>query len=171
MAPLSIYNIWKMETIMTLKFISFFSTNSVKEKITTGTLTEGQLFIYFYLIFMYDALGLTQQCISMIGKQASLIDLVNIWGYFIITGVGLLILFFANGGINGNSFVRKFFAFSFTVGYKYGIAFIILGSLSKFISASFVQMYEIIVYFIINLLMVINIAYRIYQTRDLSTLA
>lgn len=144
--------------------IDFFSTKSVKENIIQGTLSEGRLFCYFYFIMMYDAVGLTQQCLAVIGKQATLIDMVNIWGYLSITGIGLLILFFVNGGTKGHHFLKKFFSFSFTVGFKYGIAFIIFGTLSKYINASAAQSYEITTYFVLNILMVINIAFRIYQT-------
>ena len=145
--------------------INFFSTQSVGEKLAKGGLSDSQLFLYFYFIMMYDAFGLTQQCLAMIGKQPSVIDLVNIWGYLIITGIGLLILFFINGGMKGKNFLSKFFSFSFTVGFKYGVAFIMLDALSKLISPTFVQAYEIIIYFFINILMVIHIAFRIYETR------
>ncbi|WP_419420629.1 hypothetical protein ACNVED_04845 [Legionella sp. D16C41] len=150
---------------MILRIRNFFSTAAIKEKILTGTLSESQLFIYFYLIFMYDALGLTQQCLAMIGRQATLLDLVNIWGYLLITGVGLLILFIANGAAKGRNFVSKFFAFSFTVGYKYGLALILLDTLSIVGSSTANQIFKITIYLVINLLMVANIAFRIYQTR------
>ncbi|STX52104.1 Uncharacterised protein [Legionella busanensis] len=150
---------------MILKIRNFFSTESIKEKILSGSLSESQLFVYFYLIVMYDALGLTQRCLSMIGRQATPVDLVNIWGYFIITGVGLLILFIANGASKGRNFVSKFFAFSFTVGYKYGIVLTLLDTLSIVGSSAANQILKITIYLIINLLMVANIAFRIYQTR------
>jgi len=133
--------------------VKFFSTKSVKEKLLKGTLSEGQLFIYFYLIMMYDAVGLTQQCLTIIGKQPSVIDLVNIWGYLIITGIGLLMLFLANGGVKGKNFLSKFFSFSFTVGLKYAIAFIILDALSKLIPPALIQPYEVTIYFLVNILM------------------
>lgn len=148
-----------------LKITHFFSTSFVKKQLIKGTLPEGQLFLYFYLILMYDALGLTQQCLAMIGKQVTLVDKVYIVGYLITTAIGLLILFIANGAFKGKNFVSKFFAFSFTIGFKYGIALIIFSYFSFFLYPSLRQAYEVAVYILMNLLMVTNIAFRIYQTR------
>lgn len=101
--------------------IDFFSTKSVKENIIKGTLSNSRLFIYFYLIIMFDAVWFTQQSLAVIGKQATLSNMVNIWGYLIITSIGMLILFFTNGGTKDNNFLTKFFAFSFTVGLSMGL--------------------------------------------------
>lgn len=148
------------------KIINFFSTKSVKDKIINGTLSEQRLFIYFYLIFIIDAIGFTQQCLSVAGKKLTSVDLVNIWGYLIITVLGLIILYFANGGSKGQNFLSKYFPFSFTVGYKYGIAFIILGVLPNYLPLLSFPVYEIFVFICTNLLMVANIALRIYSVRS-----
>lgn len=137
----------------------FFSTQSVKEKIAGGTLSEIQIFIYLYLILMFDTLSYVQQCLAIIGKQPTLLDWVNIWGLLIINAIGYIVLFFANGGSKGHDFLKKFFSLSFTVGYKYAILF--------FIGTAFLtsQIQSIAAVVILNTLMVANIAFRIYQTR------
>lgn len=63
---------------MKSRIISFFSTNFVKERIVAGNLAEGQIFIYFYLILMFDTITFVQQWLSIAGKTPTLVDLVNI---------------------------------------------------------------------------------------------
>jgi hypothetical protein len=108
---------------------------------------------------------MVQQCIAIIDKQASALDLLNIWGNLTLVAICLPILFLVNGGGRGKNFITKFFAFSITVGYKYAIAFILLNLYAKFITSTYTQTYQISVYVILNILMVANIALRMYQTR------
>ena len=144
---------------MSNKIIRFFSTKSVKDKIANGTLSEKQSFIYFYLILMFDTISSVQQCIAIAGKQPTLLDWVNIWGLLVINAVGLIILFLANGGSNGRDFLKKYFSLSFTVGYKYAIIFYICTALLTS------QAQGIAAIIILNVLMVTNIGFRIYQMR------
>ena len=141
------------------KIINFFSTKSVKEKIANGTLSEMQLFIYFYLILMFDTIGFVQQWLAIAGKPPTLLDWVNIWGLLIINAIGFIILFLANGGSKGHNFLKKYFSLSFTVGYKYAIIFLICTALLTS------QTLGIAAVVILNTLMVANIGYRIYQAR------
>lgn len=141
------------------KITNFFSTKSVKEKITNGTLSEMQIFIYFYLILMFDTVSFVQQWLAIAGKQPTLLDWVNIWGLLIINAIGFIVLFLANGGSKGHHFLKKFFSFSFTVGYKYAILFFICTALLTS------QTLGIAAIVILNTLMVANIGLRIYQTR------
>lgn len=150
---------------MISKILNFFSTKSVQDKILKGTLSEGQLFIYFYLILMIDTIDFVQQCLSVANKNVMPVDLVHIWGLLIINGIGYIILFVANGGTKGKNFLSKFFSISFTVGFKYGIAFIILSSLPNFLSALVIPRYDIGIFIIVNILMVANMAFRIYEIR------
>lgn len=150
---------------MNSKIIDLFSTKSVKEKIIEGTLSEGEIFFFFYFVFMFNVFGVTEEFLSLIESQVTLLDRVNIWGYFIVTGLGILILFVVNGGSKGKDFISKFFAFTFTVGYKYEIALGILDAVAFFISPAVTSIYQITVYLVLNLLMIMNIAFRIYQTR------
>jgi hypothetical protein len=106
---------------MRSRIIDFFSSKNVKNKIVRGSLSEGQLFLYFYLILIYDALGFTQQWLYITGKHPTISDLIIMWSYLLITAIGLLILFVANGGHKGKNFLAKYFAFSFTVGIKYAV--------------------------------------------------
>src|SRR5688500_2633491 len=116
----------------------FFSTNAVKDNLINETLTELQIFCYFYFIFMYDFLGLIEQSFSIAGRSINPLDIIHLWGFYLITGIGILILFIANGAKNGKNFVVKFYALTFTVGYKYGLALIMLDYLTKFINSSLV---------------------------------
>ncbi len=137
----------------------------MKEKIITSTLYEGQLFLYFYLITIYDGIGFIQLCFSVIGKTLTFLDYMNIWQYLLVAVIGLIVLFTVNGGSKGHNFLQKYFSFSFTVGVKYAILYIILESLPNYISLLSSAYYEIPVNIFVNLLMVANIAFRIYETR------
>jgi hypothetical protein len=141
------------------KIATFFSTKYVTEKIANRTLSETQVFIYFYLILMFDTISFVQQCLAIAGKQPTLLDSVNIWGLLIINAIGYIAMFLANGGSKGNYFLKKFFSFSFTVGYKYAILFFICTALLTS------QTQNIAAVITLNLLMVANIGFRIYQTR------
>lgn len=151
---------------MLSRIMHFFSTKDVKNKIDSGTLSEGQLFLYFYLILIYDALGFTQQWLSIAGKQPTTSDTIIIWSYLFITVIGLLILFVANGASKGKNFLAKYFAFSFTVGIKYAIVFVVLGFLPSIISIPNIGYYNIFINIFINLVMILNIAFWIYSTKE-----
>lgn len=151
---------------MKLKILSFFSTNSVKKKIATGKLSEWELFIYFYLILMFDTITFVQQWLAIAGKTPTSVDLVNIWGLLIINATGFIIVFIANGGTKGKNFLNKYFSLSFTVGFKYCIAIILLQTIPA-LFFTLTSAYEILIFIVCNLMMVTNIALRIYQTRDL----
>ncbi|HSW70012.1 MAG TPA: hypothetical protein VLI69_07690 [Gammaproteobacteria bacterium] len=144
---------------MLKKITSFFSTKSVQGKIANGALSETQLFIYFYLILMFDTISFVQQCVAIAGKQPTLLDWVNIWGLLVINAIGFIVLFLANGGSRGHDFLKKYFSLSFTVGYKYAILFFICTALLTS------QAQGIAAVIILNTLMVTNIGFRIYQAR------
>lgn len=141
------------------KIINIFSTKHVKEKIANGTLSEAQIFIYFYLILMFDTISFVQQWLAIAGKQPTLLDWVNIWGLLIINALGFVALFLANGGTKGHDFLKKYFSLSFTVGFKYCILLLICAALLTS------QIQSIAAFVILNMLMVGNIGFRIYQTR------
>lgn len=141
------------------KITNFFSTKSVQGKIANGALSETQLFIYFYLILMFDTISFVQQCVAIAGKQPTLLDWVNIWGLLVINAIGFIVLFLANGGSKGHDFLKKYFSLSFTVGYKYAILFFICTALLTS------QAQGIAAVVILNTLMVVNIGFRIYQAR------
>ena len=149
---------------MKSKIVSFFSTDSVKNKIVTGTLSEGQLFIYFYLILMFDTITFVQQWLSIARKTPTIVDLVNIWGLLIINAIGFIVVFLANGGTKGKNFLSKYFSLSFTVGFKYCLGMIILQAIPAFIF-HLTPAYEIGIFIIFNSLMVANISFQVYQTR------
>lgn len=147
------------------KIISFFSTQAGKEKIQAKRLPQTELFIYFYLITLFDYFGLTQQTLDMIGKTPQFIDYLNIWQFRIVGVVGLILLYLANGGSKGNDFFSKYFTFSFTVGIKYYFLYAVLGYLPKYFPLLMSNYYEIPVNILIDLVMVTNIGLRIYQTK------
>lgn len=147
------------------KILSFFSTKAGIEKIQTSRLSQTELFIYFYLIILFDYFELTQQTLDMIGKTPKFIDYLNIWQFPIVGGIGLILLFLANGGSQGRDFLSKYFTFSFTVGIKYYLLYIVLEYLPTFIPVLASNYYEIPVNILINIVMVANIGLRIYQTK------
>src|SRR5215208_2417257 len=138
------------------KVLNFFSTDSVKKQIAANNLPEGQLFIYFYLILMCDAIAFVQQWLSIAGKIPTLVDLVNVWGFLIVNAIGLIMIFIANGGVKGKNFLSKYFALSFTVGFKYYLAIIIF-EIAAF-NYVLTPTYEISIFIIFNILLVSNIA-------------
>ena len=150
---------------MQSRLLSFFSTRAGKKKIQTGTLSQTELFIYFYLITMFDFFGLTQETLDMIGKIPSFIDYLNIWQFRIIGVIGAILLFLANGGSKGHDFLSKYFTFSFTVGIKYYFLYIILQNLPSYFPALATNYYEIPVNILIDVVMLANIGLRIYQTK------
>lgn len=105
---------------------SFFSTKAIKQKIQAGQLSQAQLFIYFYLITLFDFIGSAQQSLSLIGKLPTVIDYLNIWENVAIATPGLILFYLASGGNKGRDFLKKYFCFSFTVGIKYYLIFIVL---------------------------------------------
>ena len=148
-----------------LGIINFFSTRSVRDKILKNSLSEGQLFIYFYMVLMYDAIGFTQQWLAIAGKEPQFTDWINIWGNLLITATGLIIVFYANGGPKGHQFLTKYFSFSVTVGIKYAIAYIIFGILPILLPILNIPIFDAGVFIVLNSLMIANIAYRIHSTR------
>ena len=150
---------------MRSSFFEFFSTRAVKQKIQTDKLSQLQLFVYFYLITLFDFLGSTQQSLSVIGRSPTTTDYLNIWENPAIAVIGLVLLYIANGGNKGRDFLTKYFCLSFTVGIKYYLVFIILELLPNYFSLFDTNYYEIPVNIIVNTIMVANIGLRIYQTK------
>ena len=147
------------------KLLNFFSTQAGKEKIQAGKLSQTELFIYFYLILLFDYLGSTQQALNMIGKTPRILDYLNIWTNPVLGIIGLILLFLANGGSKGHDFLSKYFTFSFTVGIKYYILYIFLEYLPTDFPALTSNYYEIPITVLINVIMLANIGLRIYQTK------
>ncbi len=143
-------------------FFNFFNTQAVKKKIQCDKLSQTQLFIYFYIITLFDFIGSTQQSLSLIGRSPTITDYLNIWENPAIAAIGLILLYLVNGGNKGRDFLKKYFCFSFTAGIKYYFAFIILESLPNYFSILASNNYEIPVNVIVNIIMVANIGLRIY---------
>lgn len=70
-------------------FFEFFSTKTVRQKIQTHNLSQTQLFLYFYIITLFDFIDSAQQALSLIGRSPSVIDYLNIWEQPIVAAVGL----------------------------------------------------------------------------------
>jgi len=150
---------------MHTKLFSFFSTKAGKEKIQTGRLSQTELFIYFYLIMLFDYFGLTQQTLDMMAKVPTSIDYLNIWLFRIIGVTGFILFYLANGGSKGKDFLSKFFTFSFTVGIKYYFLNMFLEYLPNYFPSLASDYYLASLNLLINILMATNIGVRIYQTK------
>ena len=137
--------------------LSFFSTQAGKEKIQTGRLSPIELFIYFYLVMLFDYFGLTQQTLDMITRAPTSIDFLNIWLFRILGVAGLILFYLANGGNKGNDFLSKFFTFSFTVGIKYYFLDIVLEYLPNYFPSLASNYYLIPKNILINMIMATNI--------------
>ena len=94
-----------------------------------------------------------------------MIDYLNIWELPIVAAIGLIFLYLVNGGNKGKDFLKKYFSFSFTVGFKYYILFMILESLPNYFSTLATNYYEIPINIIVNIIMIANIGLRIHQTK------
>lgn len=145
--------------------LNFFSTRASQEKIKTGCLTQTQIFIYFYLITIFDSISLTLQSIALSGETLKFVDYINLWLTPAMAILGLVVLFLVNGGKKGSNFLNKYFMFSFTVGYKYFVAYLLLESLPHYIPMLEQSSYELSVNILMNIAMVINIGLRIYQAK------
>ena len=141
--------------------LDFFSTSAVNKKIIKKSLSEGQLFLYFFSVMLFDTLNYSLSWLSIAGQNLQTVDLVSIWGNFIFTLFGLIFLFYMNGGKNGEDFIAKFFSFSITVGIKYFIAETIIGWMPSLIPAIKIPYYDLISWWVLDLAMLFNIGYRI----------
>jgi hypothetical protein len=150
---------------MRSKLISFFSTKSVTEQIIQNSLSENQVFLYFYLIMVFDAFNFSLNGISFADTKLTISSLIFLWGYFLFTAIGIILLYFVNGGLKGHHFINKFFSFSVTVGIKYEIAAEIIGRLPELFPFLKIPHYGLITWWWLDLVMLGNIAYRIYKTR------
>jgi hypothetical protein len=156
---------------MIAKIREFFSTRIVTEKLIAGSLPEGHLFLYFYIVMVFDWLQFTLLYLQVADRMASteqpivFSDHLWIWSLFFITILGILICFIVNGGMKGKNFLPKFFSYSVTVGFKYGIAGLVIDNLPTLIPALKLPFYELFSIYALNIAMVSHFAYRISLTR------
>ena len=156
---------------MIMKIKDFFNTRVVTEKLVTHTLPEGQLFLYFYIVIVYDWLQFTlgylqlAERLSNVGKPMGFADYFSVWSTFFFTALGLLICFVANGGMKGKDFLSKFFSYSVTVGFKYGIAGMLIDNVPTLLPALQGPFYELLSLYLVNITMISHFAYRIFLTR------
>lgn len=149
---------------MISSIIDFFSTKSVTKKIMNKTLSENEIFIYLYIVIVGDAFNFSMKSLSLVGSELTYVNQIVIWENAILSGIALLVLFIANGGIKGHDFSAKFFAFSVTVGIKYQIALGVLNKLIGLINIVETVYLEVILWWLINAVMIGNIAYCISKT-------
>jgi hypothetical protein len=143
---------------MNLRYL--WDTKYVKSLLANRSLTEEKSFAYFFAIMGFDWLQFTT---IQLMRASNITDWerTGIVLTFLLTILGILFLFWCNGGIKGKDFLYRYFPLSFIVGWKFLIcastALWILGFLLHDTSKSFVGWASTIVMTVINLAMFLRI--------------
>jgi hypothetical protein len=151
---------------MTSNVLEFFNSRDVKNKITKRTLTEARFFGYLFLVLTFDIYAYLQCKAVYLGNIKVFDSSVNLWAiYLFYVALGVVVFFIANMGFKGKNFLEKYFSYAFTIGIKYFVIFLILLALPKYIHVDNVLTYQLYVFYLLNNLMTLHIAYQIYITR------
>ena len=100
----------------------------MREVLRAQRLSEAAVFRYFLAIMAFDWLQFTWIAVTPSAKISDW-STSSAWATFIITVLGLLYLYRQNGGSSGQQFLRRYFALSVTVGWKFVVAMLITVSL------------------------------------------
>lgn len=112
--------------------IHFFNTKALVSELATGKITERGAFQYFLANTLLWTLTLYYGI--FIGANISWMFLLELVIVLLITVLGLIKAFNANGGADGTNFVIRATCLSFPVGIKINILSIALGWLNYFVS-------------------------------------
>jgi hypothetical protein len=105
--------------------ITIWNTARLKEKLIDKSLSEGQAFIYFFAILLFDYSQFTFDYLGLNGQEPNIWVKTNIIGALALTFFGVLYVFWCNGGTKGEQFFHRYFSLSVVVGIKFVI--LILG--------------------------------------------
>lgn len=139
---------------MRLEHRFLWSTRFVRKQLGANKLSDGAIFGYFLAIMAFDWLQFTLIATTPSASinQRSYVDS---WTTFVITVLGLVYLFYKNGGSGGKEFLSRYFPLSVTVGWKFAVAMFLAMYL---LSAGFAgQNDEVIGWFSAAIVAVLNI--------------
>ncbi|MDR0779693.1 MAG: hypothetical protein LBF16_03235 [Pseudomonadales bacterium] len=94
-----------------------FITNLLR----SGRLSEAATFRYFLAIMTFDWWQFTIFRITPV-SSISLSSMASSWAGFAVTVLGLVYLYYKNGGNTGRQFLQRYFPLSLTVGWKFFVA-------------------------------------------------
>jgi len=96
-----------------------WDTQYVKLQLTSGTMPEWKVFLYFLAITIFDWVQFTSFRLTTGTSPVPYHVLFEAWVLLVITIVGVVFLFFCNGGAQGVDFLRRYFPLSIVVGIKF----------------------------------------------------
>ncbi|MBK8814808.1 MAG: hypothetical protein IPN42_04530 [Methylococcaceae bacterium] len=94
----------------------------MKAELTARAVSEGKSFFYFIAIIGFDCLQFTLVRLSTAPVPLSDWEHVDSLSTFVLTVLGLIFLFWCNGGIRGKDFVYRYFPLAFVVGWKFMVS-------------------------------------------------
>lgn len=95
-----------------------WSTSFIRDRLRTDQLSEAASFGYFLTIMTFDWLQFTLIATTPTPNIKPW-SVASAWATFAVTVLGLLYLYFKNGGGAGKHFLRRYFPVSVTVGWKF----------------------------------------------------
>jgi hypothetical protein len=104
---------------MPLNHRDFWDTNCVKSRLAVRAISESQTFAYFFAILSFDWLQFTAFRLSVSSTPIQTWVHTDALLTLALTVLGLLFLFWCNGGSRGQDFLYRYFPLSFVVGWKF----------------------------------------------------
>jgi hypothetical protein len=147
--------------------IIIWNTNKLKENLAEKTISDFHAFIYFVVILIYDHAAFTLAYLGMKGEELSVYGKINIVSALGLTLLGVLYVFWRNGGIKGEQFFHRYFSLSVVVGIKFAILMLALPTLIDVVSDG--KAYELfpplgsVLFIVLNCLMFAFIGRHVHQ--------
>ena len=114
--------------------LTVWNTKRLKNKLESQSLPEWHAFIYFFITVLYDHFAFTASYLSLDGKSLSQYGKVNVVSAFAITFLGVLYVYFQNGGAKGEQFFQRYFSLSVVIGVKFAILILAIPEIIDVIS-------------------------------------
>lgn len=103
---------------MPLNHRDIWDAKHVRSELAAHAISEGKTFAYFFAIICFDWLQFTSFRLTVSASP------IQSWEHFdalltlVLTILGLLFLYWCNGGSRGKGFLYRYFPLSFVVGWK-----------------------------------------------------
>lgn len=152
--------------------IAIWNTKKLIEQLKTKSLSDNQAFIYFFVIVIYDHAAFTFAYLGMNGQELSIYAKTNIITALVLTFLGILYIFWKNGGIKGEQFFQRYFSFSVVVGIKFAILMFALPTLIDILTSG--KAYEMfpplgsVLFIMLNILMFAFIGKHVHNLANVS---
>jgi len=114
--------------------LTLWNTKKLRDKLESRELPEWQVFVYFFITVVYDHTAFTVAYLGLDGQQLSFYGTINIGSALVITFIGVLYVFFQNGGKAGEQFFQRYFSLSVVVGIKFAILILVIPEIINIIS-------------------------------------